>query len=283
MHLPRAILALLILPLVSHAEVARDLAALESKHGGRLGVAAVDTADGRSIGHRTDERFALCSTFKLLLAAAVLAQVDAGEESLDRRVPFTEADLLDHSPVTRAHLAQGAMTVGELCAATVQVSDNAAANLLLPIVDGPAGLTRWLRSVGDATTRLDRYELALNTNLPGDPRDTTTPAAMAETTRRLITGEVLSRESREELIRWLVGSTTGGARLRAGLREAWKVGDKTGTGQRGAANDVAVVWPREGAAPWIIAVYYDAPESTPAARDRVIAEAARLVAGTLAR
>jgi beta-lactamase class A len=265
---------------VAHADVASDFAALEAKHGGRLGVAALDTGDGKRIAHRADERFAMCSTFKLLLAAAVLARVDAGKESLDRRMPYSEADLLSYAPITRKHVAKGAMTVGDLCAAAIQYSDNTAANLLFPIVGGPRGLTRWLRALDDETTRLDRIEPDLNANLPNDPRDTTTPAAMAATMRKLLAGDALSAASRDRLARWLIGTMTGDARLRAGFNPARTIGDKTGTGERGAANDVAVVWTKKGAAPWFVTVFYSAPNATPAERDATIAEAGRIVART---
>jgi beta-lactamase class A len=273
----------LVLIVPAQADVATDLAALEAKHGGRIGVAALETGSGKQLGHREDERFAMCSTFKLLLAAAVLARVDAGKESLGRRMPYSEADLLSYAPITRKHVAEGAMTIGDLCAAAIQYSDNTAANLLFSIVGGPEGLTRWLRALGDETTRLDRIEPGLNTNLPNDPRDTTTPAAMVSTMRKLLAGNALAADSRAQLARWLIGNTTGGARLRAGFDPAWMVGDKTGTGERGAANDVAVVWTKNGFAPWLVAVFYSAPDATPAERDAVIAEAGRLVAQAFAK
>jgi beta-lactamase class A len=282
--LSRLLPALLSAVSIARADVvSADLSALEAKHGGRLGVAALDTGSEKQIGRRADERFALCSTFKLLLAAAVLARVDAGKEALARRVPYSEADLLNYAPITRKHVAEGAMTVGDLCAAAIQYSDNTAANLLFPIVGGPEGLTRWLRALGDETTRLDRIEPDLNTNLPDDPRDTTTPAAMAATMRKLLAGDALSAASRDQLARWLVGNTTGGARLRAGFDPAWRVGDKTGTGERGAANDAAVVWPKKGGAPWLVVVFDSAPEATPEERDATIAEAGRIVARALAK
>jgi len=257
-----AVVAVAVFPV--RAEVGADFAALEAKHGGR-------------VGHRAEEQFALCSTFKLLLGAAVLARVDAGELSLDRRVAYGKGDLLSYAPVTTKHVAEGGMTVGDLCAATIQTSDNTAANLLLPLVGGPEGLTKFLRAQGDMITRLDRIEPDLNSNLPGDPRDTTTPAAMAATMEKLLAGDVLSAGSREQLNRWLVGTTTGDARLRAGFPRAWRVGDKTGTGALGAANDVAIVWPRKGAKPWLVAVFSSVPDAKPEEREAVIAEAARLV------
>ncbi|XYI03789.1 class A beta-lactamase [Sorangium sp. So ce1128] len=260
------------------ARAAPALARIEAQLGGRLGVAALDTATGARIGNRAAERFALCSTFKALLAANILARVDQGQLTLDRRVTYRESDLLEHAPVTRARLAEGGLTLEELCAAAVEVSDNTAANLLLAQVGGAAGLTAYLRSLGDEVTRLDRDEPALNTNIPNDLRDTTTPDAMADTCRVLLVGDRALREaSRARLVGWMVRSTTGLTRLRAGLPKDWVVGDKTGTGGSGATNDVAVAWP-PSRAPIVIACYVDAPSASADARNAAHAEVARIVA-----
>ena len=259
------------------------LADIEKRSGGRVGVHAIDTASGRALGWRSDERFAMASTFKMLLAAAVLHRHDGAPGGmLDQRLPVRQPDLIAHSPVTATHLADGFITARQACEATVQVSDNAAANLLLPLVSGPAGLTAFLREqCGDAVTRQDRTEPTLNTNLPGDPRDTTTPSAMAQTMRRLLTGQVLSSASREQLIAWLVGATTGMARLRAGLPRDWRTGDKTGTGANGAANDVAITWP-PGRAPIVMAVYLSGSGQSSAVLDATHARVAAVVAQALA-
>ncbi|WP_437958308.1 class A beta-lactamase [Sorangium sp. So ce119] len=263
-----------------HARAAPALARIEAQLGGRLGVAALDTANGARIGHRAGERFAMCSTFKALLAANLLARVDQGQLALDHRVTYREADLLEHAPVTRARLAEGGLTVEELCAAAVETSDNTAANLLLAQIGGPAGLTAYLRSLGDQVTRLDRDEPALNSSLPGDPRDTTTPDAMTDTCRTILVDErALRQASRARLTAWMVRSTTGLARLRAGLPSDWVVGDKTGTGANGAANDVAVAWP-PSRAPIVIACFVNAPAASAEARNAAHAEVARLVAAT---
>src|SRR4051794_38396873 len=185
------------------------LAALEARSGGRLGVAALDTGTGARIGRREDERFALSSTFKFLAAAFVLARVDRGEERLERRVVFTERDLVTYSPATKEHVGPEGMSVGELCEAAMTLSDNTAGNLLLASFGGPAALTAFARTLGDEVTRLDRIETELNEAAPGDPRDTTTPSAMVENLRRLLFGEVLSPASRERLAAWLVANTTG--------------------------------------------------------------------------
>lgn len=264
------------------ADAQVELADIERRSGGRLGLHAIDTGSGRALAYRSEERFAMASTFKLLLAAAVLHRQDRTPGVLDQRLPVRKADLITHSPVTATHLADGFITARQACEATMQVSDNAAANLLLPLVGGPPGLTAFLREpCGDTITRLDRTEPSLNTNLPGDPRDTTTPIAMAQTMRRLLTGQVLSPASREQLIAWLVGATTGLARLRAGLPKDWRTGDKTGTGANGAVNDVAITWP-PGRAPIVMAVYLSGSTQPSAVLDATHVHAAAVVARVFA-
>lgn len=226
-----------------------DFARIEAECGGRLGVAVLDTHNGRRMGHRADERFAMCSTFKLLAGAAVLTRHDAGKEQLDRRIRYDAKDLVTYSPVTGKYVAAG-MTLAELCDAAITVSDNTAGNLLLASFGGPEGLTAFTRTLGDSVTRLDRIEPELNEAAPGDPRDTTTPAAMAANIRALVLGDALSAQSREQLKRWLIASKTGDTALRAG----WTVGDKTGSGERGTRNDVGVIWP-PGREPVVVSVY----------------------------
>ncbi len=233
-------------------DVVRTIAAIKADIGGRVGVAALDTRSGVWLRHRADERFAMASAFKVLLAATVLLSVDRSELELRRLIPFSRADLLEYAPRARAHVDRGAMSVLDLCAAAVEVSDNTAANLLLGLVGGPPGFTAGLRKLGDATARLDRTEPTLNTNLPGDVRDTSSPTAFVLTLRRVLLGDRLSTESRRQLTAWMVNCQTGLARLRAGLPAGWKAGDKTGTGENGAVNDVAIVWP-PGRPPILIA------------------------------
>jgi beta-lactamase class A len=270
---------LLALPAFAN-DAASQFAELERRNGGRLGVAALDTASGRRVGHRADELFALCSTFKFLAAAFVLARVDRGEEKLDRRVVFSDKDLVTYSPVTKEHVEPGSMSMAEICDAAVTLSDNTAGNLMLASFGGPFGLTSYMRSLGDRITRLDRIETELNEAKPGDPRDTTTPAAMLGTMQRLLIEDALSASSRNRLIGWLLVSKTGGKRLRAGLPADWRVGDKTGSGNNGTANDVAIAFP-PGRAPILIAAYYtESAALSDDARNTVIAEAGRLaVAG----
>ncbi len=234
--------------------IAEELASIQAASGGRIGLHAFDLKSGRSIGMNDHDRFAMCSTFKLLLAAAILDRVDAGKIDPQQRVKFSSADMLSHAPRTSSKLDQGFMTVVDLCAAAVEMSDNPAANLLLSLIDGPAGLTRYLRRIGDEVTRLDRFELELNSNLPGDPRDTTTPHAMSHTAAKIVLGDVLAPASRQLLRDWMIASPTGERRIRAGLPKGWKAGDKTGTGTNGAVNDVAILWP-PGGSPVAVAVY----------------------------
>lgn len=251
-------------------------AAIEARVGGRLGVSALDTGSGARLGHREDERFAMCSTFKMGLAAAILARVERGEVALNERIPVRAEDLVTYAPVTEKHVG-GSLTVADLCEAVMLVSDNAAANLLLGRIGGPEGWTAFVRSTGDTVSRLDRTETELNTNLPGDPRDTTSPSAMADTLRNLVLGDVLEVRSRARMVGWMVKCKTGRDRLRGGLPSGYRAGDKTGTSGNGAANDIAIVWPPGRRAPWVIAAYYDLEASTGPERNAVLADVARAV------
>lgn len=253
------------------------IAALERRFGGRLGVVILDSGNGTRIAHRADERFALCSTFKWLAAAAVLARADAGLDRLDRRIVFGRRDLLEYAPVTTAHVRDGSMTLHDLCSAAIRVSDNTAANLVLHTLGGPAGLTRYLRSLGDKVTRLDRHEPQLNDAAPGDARDTTSPAAMAYLIDRILLRDALSRESRAQLESWMRASTTGTRRLRAGLPPGWTVGDKTGTCAHNATNDVAIVRP-PNRAPLLIAAYFAQSPAAADARDAALAQVGAIAA-----
>lgn len=271
------------------AELERELARLESR--GRLGVAVLDTRDGRVVGRRLDERFALCSTFKLVLAAMVLQRAETGGRALAERVSFGKGELVSHGSVTRAAVeaaaARGAsaaeLSLGELARAAQTASDGVAANLLLHDIGGPAGLTQFCRERGDAITRLDRFEPEMNDVLPGDERDTTSPRAMAKLVARLLGGE-LAPAARETLRRWMIETTTGAARVRRGLPPEWIAGDKTGTGGGAGitvkCNDVVWIEP-PGRAPLVVAAYYDTGEVAewPSDADQeVLADVGRCVA-----
>lgn len=256
------------------------LAAIEAGSGGRLGVAVFDTQTGAGAGHRADERFPMCSTFKLLAVGAVLTRVDAASEHLDRLVHVRADDMVQGSPATQEHVG-GTMSIAALCEAAITLSDNAAANLLLGALGGPPGVTEFAHSLGDVATRLDRTEIALNEALPGDPRDTTTPAAMLQDLRKLVLGDRLSTASRQQLTDWLLGNKTGATRLRAGVPADWRVGDKTGLGYRGTTNDIGLFWPPQRQ-PILVTAYLTEAPGTLEQRNATIASVARAVAAAFA-
>lgn len=262
------------------AALPEAFAALERDSGGRLGVALLDTRSGATAAYRAEERFPLTSTFKLLAAGAILARVDAGEIDLQQRVVFQESDLVPASPATRLRVGGEGMSLAELCAAAITLSDNTAGNMLLRVLGGPEGLNAYLRKSGDATTRLDRIEIALNEALPGDVRDTTTPQAMLRHVHRLALGDGLSAASRGVLVGWLTSNKTGNERMRARLPAGWTVGDKTGLGERGTMNDVGVIWPPDGA-PILLAIYLTNSEAPAPKRAAVHQEVGRMVAAAL--
>lgn len=278
-------------------DFAQRMVEIQKRHGGRVGVCALTTA-GKTVspGHvpgsgvnasdgainiQSDDRFAHCSTFKWLLVTAILQKVDAGTMTLDDAIPYGKADVLEYAPATKAHVSEGHMKLGELCQAAIQLSDNTAANLLLARVGGPAGLTAFARSLGDTVTRFDRIEPDLNSNLQGDPRDTTTPAAMAQLLKTVFLGVTLSAPSLNQLKSWMLGSTTGVKEIRAGVPAGAVVADKTGHGANGAVNDVAVVWPRDASgktqAPVFLAIYTSGGTLDDDGRYKVVADLTKLV------
>ncbi|OKO77280.1 beta-lactamase [Bradyrhizobium sp. NAS80.1] len=247
---------------------------LELKSGGRLGVSVLDTRTGAQIHHKGNERFPMCSTFKVLASAAILKNAGSKLDSLERRVRIEQADIVENSPVTLEHVGGEGMSLLEVCDAAITRSDNTAGNLLLKNIGGTAGLTSFARSIGDKVTRLDRTEPELNEATPGDPRDTTTPNAMTASFSGLLLGRVLLPEARDQLAKWLIANKTGDTRLRAGLPQSWRVGDKTGAGEHGTTNDVAIVWPPEHP-PLIIGVYLTGAALDPNGRNDVIASVGR--------
>lgn len=255
---------------------------IEKATGGRVGVMALDTGSGKSLQSRPDERFPMCSTFKWLLVAAILSRAEAGTLSLDRSVSLAGVDFVGYSPVTRERGPAGKISIEELCVAAVEDSDNTAANLLLSMIHGPAGLTRFLRTAGDPTTRLDRNEPTLNDYVAGDVRDTTTPRAMVTTLNTLLLGTTLAESSRRRLIGWMKDSRTGMDRLRAGLPPDWVTGDKTGTGDGGSVNDLAISWP-PGRPPILIACYLNGSKQSVDSLSAVQVRIAHIVADAFAR
>jgi beta-lactamase class A len=249
-------------------------ARLEARTNGRIGISAIDLSTNRRVDYRSDERFTMCSTFKVLAAAAVLKRVDENREKLDRFVRYGEAQLMAYAPVTREHVKEGGMTLEALCAAAVEQSDNTAANLLLEVIGGPGKWTEFARSLGDKFSRLDHNEPDLNIARPGKEDDTTTPAAMGADLRRLFTSDVLSVASRTKLEGWMQQGQTGLKMIRAGIAADWKVGDKTGRSGDGATNDIAVLRPPSGG-PIFLAIYTMDPAEPQDARDQLVAEVAK--------
>lgn len=262
--------------------LAQKIAALESRNGGSLGVAIFDIATGSLVSHRGHDRFPMCSTHKLITVALTLWRVDRGEESLERRVVYSAQDLTDYAPFTRQHMGDPGVTVGALCAAALTLSDNTASNLLLRGVGGPSAWTHWVRTLGDARSRLDRYEPTMNDVAPGDLRDTTTPIAMLRDMQKIVLGDVLSTSSRQQLTAWMLACQTGRTRLRAGLPKSWRAADKTGTGpaMNHAVNDIAVLWPPHRA-PILVTAYYAYSRESEDQRDEVLASVGRLVADSI--
>jgi len=261
-------------------DAAHQIAAIEARIGGRIGIAALDTGNRKRIDYRADERFPMCSTFKFLAAAAVLKRVDEKQEKLERFVPYDVKEILEYAPVTKEHLNDGGMTLGALCEAAIEESDNTAGNLLLDAIGGSAGLTNFARDLGDRITRLDRKEPELNSAIPGDERDTTTPKSMLGNMTRLLTDDVLSQLSRRQLEDWLKGNKTGATMIRAGVPTNWVIGDKTGRSANGATDDIAIMHP-PNRGPVLLAIYSSGSTATANDRATAIAEVAKIVAESL--
>ncbi len=252
-----------------------QLAKLERTLSGRLGVFALNTANSNQLSYRADEYFPMCSTFKVILVSAILKRSTQINGLMQQRIKYQQSDLVTYSPITKQYLEDG-MTVAALCAAAIQYSDNTASNLLMKILGGPKAVTTFARSIGDRPFRLDRWETALNSAIPDDRRDTSTPNAMGKSLQRLALGDALEPHLRAQLQAWLRGNTTGAARIRAGVPADWQVGDKTGTGDYGTANDIAVLWPPRRA-PVVVAIYTTQGMKDAKARNDVVASAARIV------
>ena len=269
-------LALLASPALAQKAPITALTDYERDSGGHIGVYAKNLQTGAQVSWRAHERFVMCSSFKASLAACVLASVDRGQARMDELIAYGPADLMEWAPAAKQNLEKGAMSVADMCEAAVELSDNTCANALLARVGGPSALTAFWRSIGDAVSRLDHNEPELNRSPPGDPHDTTTPAAMAGNLRALILGKVLSPNSRERLTGWLVGCKTGDNRLRAGLPKNWRVGDKTGNNGKDAFGDIAVTWSTRGE-PIVICAYTRGGSPTPNQVDQVFAAIGRSV------
>ena len=267
-------------PATSLAAAHTQLAALEQAAGGRLGVAAWRQGSELRVAYRADERFPLASTFKAMLAAAVLARSVSQPGLLDQHVRYEKKELVTYSPITEQHLADG-MSVADLCAATLQYSDNSAANFLMKILGGPQAVTAYARSIGNTVFQLERWETELNSAIPGEVRDTASPASMAHSLQQLLLENSLPAPQRQQLDSWMRGNTTGDKRIRAGVPAGWQVADKTGSGAYGSVNDIGVAYPASGA-PLVIAVYYTRELKKADTNQDIITAATRIVVAALA-
>ena len=266
-------------PATSIATAQTQLAALEQAAGGRLGVAAWRQGSELRVAYRADERFPLASTFKAMLAGAVLARSVSQPGLLDQHVRYEKKELVTYSPITEKHLANG-MSVADLCAATLQYSDNSAANFLMTLLGGPQAVTAFARSIGNTVFQLERWETELNSAIPGEVRDTASPASMAHSLQQLLLGNSLPAPQRQQLDTWMRGNTTGDKRIRAGVPAGWQVADKTGSGAYGSVNDIGVAYPASGA-PLVIAVYYTREQKKADTNQDIITAATRIVTAAL--
>ncbi|MBG2709716.1 MULTISPECIES: class A beta-lactamase [Proteus] len=255
--------------------IEEQLSTLEKYSQGRLGVALINTEDNSQITYRGEERFAMASTSKVMAVAAILKESEKQAGLLDKNIIITKSDLVAYSPITEKHLATG-MSLAQLSAATLQYSDNTAMNKILDYLGGPSKVTQFARSINDVTYRLDRKEPELNTAIHGDPRDTTSPIAMAKSLQALTLGDALGQSQRQQLVTWLKGNTTGDHSIKAGLPKHWIVGDKTGSGDYGTTNDIAVIWPKNHA-PLILVVYFTQQEQDAKYRKDIIVKATEIV------
>ncbi|MGK5065389.1 class A beta-lactamase [Janthinobacterium sp. LB3P112] len=266
-------------PATSLAAAQTQLAALEQAAGGRLGVAAWRQGSELRVAYRADERFPLASTFKAMLAGAVLARSVSQPGLLEQHVRYEKKELVTYSPITEKHLADG-MSVADLCAATLQYSDNSAANFLMTLLGGPQAVTAFARSIGNTVFQLERWETELNSAIPGEVRDTASPASMAHSLQQLLLGNSLPAPQRQQLDAWMRGNTTGDKRIRAGVPAGWQVADKTGSGAYGSVNDIGVAYPASGA-PLVIAVYYTREQKKAETNQDIITAATRIVTAVL--
>ncbi|MER1961503.1 class A beta-lactamase [Proteus vulgaris] len=273
-----SLISLLVSPMLwakTNSTIEEQLSTLEKNSQGRLGVALINTKDNSQITYRGDERFAMASTSKVMAVAAVLKESEKQAGLLDKHMTIKKTDLVTYSPITEKHLATG-MTLAQLSAATLQYSDNTAMNKILDYLGGPSKVTQFARSINDVTYRLDRKETELNTAIHGDPRDTTSPLAMATSLQLLTLGDALGQYQRQQLITWLKGNTTGDQSIKAGLPNNWVVGDKTGSGDYGTTNDIAIIWP-ENQAPLILVVYFTQQKQNAKPRKDIIVKATEIV------
>lgn len=269
------------LPAMANNSFLDDVREIEADLNARIGVVVLDTQTGNTDIYRGNERFPVLSTFKTLACAHLLHLAEQDQVSLDTLVPIERSDIVPYAPVTEKQIGGPGMSLRSLCHATMTTSDNTAANLILRATGGPSALTDYLRAMGDKITRLDRWEVELNSAIPGDERDTTTPLAMITTLRTLILGDALLTGPRQQLIDWMKGTRVADHLLRSVLPPGWQIADRTGAGENGARAITAIVWPPERA-PLLIAIYITETEASFSRRNAAIADIGRVLFNSLA-
>lgn len=248
-------------------------ARLENDHQAKIGVYALDTESNKTVSYHADDRFAYCSTSKVLMVGAVLRQESL--EGIKKTVTYTQKDILSYAPITAKYVETG-MTLEEICSAALRVSDNTAANLLLAHIGGIDGFKMSLRQIGDMVTEPSRNEPMLNEAVPGDWRDTSTPHQLAVDFQSYILGDVLTAEKKNILVSWMSGNKNTDTLIRAGMQTDWIVADKSGTGGYGTRNDVAIITP-PGRKPIILAILTTHNDKNAKADDQLLAEIARII------
>jgi len=263
------------------SSIQKKIADLEVASGGRIGLFVINTGDNTRLQYHAKERFPMCSTSKVMAVSAILKQSKKNSHLLQYKIAYTKKDVESsgYAPITKNHIIEG-MIISELCEAAITRSDNTAMNLLMKKLGGPEAVTSFAHSIGDNKFRLDRYEPELNSAIPGDLRDTTTPKAMTESLNKLAFGNALGLTQQDQLLAWLKSNTTGVARIRAGVPNGWLVGDKTGTGSYGTTNDIGIIWPPKGS-PIVVAIYFTQNKKDAAPRDDVIASVTRILIHSL--
>lgn len=259
----------------SFASIHQEIKIIEQKSNGRLGVSAIDTETGQLIEYRSQERFPFCSTFKVMGVAAILKASMSDQSLLNQKIHYVKKDLVEYSPITEKHVGDG-MTVAELCHATLTTSDNTAMNLLMRILGGPEAVSHFARTIGDDRFNLMRWEPELNSAIPGEKEDTTTPKAMRVSIQKLLLGSVLDTKQKSLLQNWLIHNTTGDHRIRAGVPNQWIAADKTGTGGYGTTNDIGILYPPH-CKPIVLVVYFTQKEKNAAANEAIIASVTKVL------
>ncbi len=298
------------------AGLAAEVERLAEAARGVVGVAAHHLETGRGFTLHGDRPFPMASTYKVPIAVRILSMVDAGRIALDDLIEIEQRDVyLTASTISDLIDDPGLqISIHNLLEMMLQTSDNIATDVLMRVAGGSSAVTasmaeagidgirvdrptwaliaNWLGAadVGEANRiepgpyrellmaeRTDADVAALNAVFNADPRDTATPAAMAELLTRIWNRELLSEESSALLIDIMYRCQTGEGRLKGVLPPGTRVAHKTGTiGQ--TTNDVGII-DLPGDAGHVVAVVYikESAIETYADREPAIAHIARAI------